>query len=436
MTDIDLDINNYEYNDLLNLFSIPNNFDTSNLNIIEEKMFKVKHVLPDYYPFFYKAHKIVRFIYYLYENDVINNNTYEINSIVQHMYKLNKFDKYTPDELVEKLDLSYLKKSTKMTSIKKPPITEQINANHVYNTFPNIIAPGSLNSIKRLTHFLNLNLNTCFRNNYYASNPCDFQYVIPSEIKNVVSMRLASIEIPNAWYLFSTLKKNNIFKIEMNDGGTVTPYTIVIPDGNYDNSMLENYLNTTYFYQSSTLTNLTNIKFSIDPYNFKSKFEIVGIHPDTFCFTITFFDNINENLMNTFGWILGFRLAKYKSISTHIISEGLFDAGGDRYIYVSVEDYQNNTNSLNIVCFDKSIMEKNIIAKIPMVNGKLSMVIDDNTSPLTKTRRYNGPVNIRNLSIKILDQFGAVVNLNNMDFSFTMELEILYEGFNFKHINS
>jgi hypothetical protein len=81
-------------------------------------------------------------------------------------------------------------------------------------------------------------------------------------------------------------------------------------------------------------------------------------------------------------------------------------------------------------------MEKNIIAEIPMINGKLSLIIDDNTCSLTKTRRYNGPVNIRNLFIKILDQFGEIIDLNNMDYSLTLEMELLYEGFNFKNINS
>jgi hypothetical protein len=71
-----------------------------------------------------------------------------------------------------------------------------------------------------------------------------------------------------------------------------------------------------------------------------------------------------------------------------------------------------------------------------MVNGKLSLIIDDNSSPLTKTRKYNGPVNIRNLFIKILDQYGEIIDLNNMDYSLTLELEILYEGFNFRDINS
>ena len=144
----------------------------------------------------------------------------------------------------------------------------------------------------------------------------------------------------------------------------------------------------------------------------------------------------NSNIINTIGWSIGYRLGIYKNITNYVNSEGLFDAGGDRYIYVSIDDYQYNNNPLNIVCFDNSIMDKNIIAKIPMVNGKLSLTVDDNTSYLTKTRKYNGPVNLRNLFIKIIDQFGHIIDLNNMDYSFSLELEVLYEGFNFKDINS
>jgi len=136
------------------------------------------------------------------------------------------------------------------------------------------------------------------------------------------------------------------------------------------------------------------------------------------------------------GWMMGYRLANYKNVASIILSEGLFDAGGDRYIYISIDDYQRNRNTMNIVCFEDSTMDQNIIAKVPMTNGKLSLTIDDNSSPLVKNRRYNGPVNIRNMHIRVLDRFGEVINLNNMDFSFTLELEILYEGFNFKNVNA
>jgi len=310
------------------------------------------------------------------------------------------------------------------------------NTNTIINTFSNSLAPGELNSIKRITICQNLNLNSCFRNNYYTSSSTDFQYLLPSEIKNVVSLRLASIEIPNVWYLFSCKQNNNTFKITAKLNGTTEKYNIVIPDGNYDYESLQDYLNNTYFYQSGIDNLLKCIRFSINPYNFKTKFEIIEDCEiiGNFCFSVNFLCDINDNLMNTAGWIFGFRLPNYLNITEFVISEGLFDGSGDRYIYFILNDYQYNTNSTNIVCFDKSIMEENILAKIPMINGKLSLIIDDNNNPLTKTRKYYGPVNIRKFNIKILDKFGNLIDLNNMDFSFTLELEILYESFNFKNV--
>lgn len=444
MTEInkDLDINNYTYLEMLQLFHVSNDFNYSNKLKLEDTLTIVKTKLTaDFYHFYLKAYKIINGIYALYnQNIILNNDLSQINYFVGKIKAVESFENYDAEKLLQLLDFPKQKQKQKETikdeQITSPNIKEQTSTNTVISSFVNAVAPGNLNSIKRITHTLNLNINTCFRNNYYATNPCDYQYVLPSEIKNVVSMRLASIEIPNAWYLFSNLKKNNEFMLEINNNGVLSKYTIQIPEGNYDSNTLPDYLNSTYFYLSTTSPmDLTFFKFEIDQYSFKSRLKLVGLYPDNFCFSVYFMNFDVSNIMYCMGWTLGFRLASYKTIVSMIESEAIFDGGGDRYIFMAVDDYQYNNNSLNIVCFDNSIMEKNIIAKIPMVNGKLSMIIDDNTSPLTKTRRYNGPVNIRNLYIRIMDRFGETIELNHMDYSFTLELEILYEGFNFKDVN-
>ena len=69
--------------------------------------------------------------------------------------------------------------------------------------------------------------------------------------------------------------KNNIFKIEVKVNDCTDTYTIVIPDGNYDSDTLQSYLNYTYFYESPMDSYLKYIKFSIDQYNFKTRFEIL-----------------------------------------------------------------------------------------------------------------------------------------------------------------
>jgi len=446
MNNSDLGIENYSYLELLELFKIKNDFKESNLNKINERIALIHDSdLPQpYYLFYLKAQRIITIVYYLHETNVIlDGNPAVIKPYIDQILGISSYEKCDTRSIIEQLNLHI--KSDKEDKTRGPvsfhlnqshPILEQSTPNVVQSTFPNAVAPGYLNSIKRVTHFLNLNLNTYFRSNYYASDPCNFQYIIPSEIKNVVSLRLASIEIPNSWYLLSKAKGNNVFQIEINKNGILKTFDIVIPDGNYDNNTLAEYLNSTYFYDSGTTTELVYIEYSIDQYSSKSKFQLTGVYPSNFCFTLKFNPGSTNNTVNTFGWVIGYRLGSYKTITSSIESEGLFDGGGDRYVYVSVEDYQKNNNTLNMVCFDESIMEKNIIAKIPMVDGKLSLIVDDNTAPLSKIRRYNGPVNLRNLFIRILDQFGQVVDLNNMDFSFTLELEILYEGFNFQNINN
>ena len=169
-------------------------------------------------------------------------------------------------------------------------------------------------------------------------------------------------------------------------------------------------------------------KFRIKNFkNLKTIIEIVNEDSDI-VFSLHFVTDDNDNIMNTLGWILGFRLARYLKIDEAIQSEGMYDGGGDRYVFFCLNDYQYSRNDENVVCFEDTSIDENILAKIPMINGKLSLIIDENDGcSLTKTRTYNGPVNIRKLNIRVLDKFGEIIDLNHMDYSFTLELEILYE---------
>ena len=466
---IDLDINNYDLEELFVIFKIENKYKVRENTIkIKSRIEKIKDKYPEEIVSFYqKAKNILLTIYQLRNENYLDDleDDHNIYFYIDKLKRMSDLELHDVDKLVLLLtqkptqktynniskdtqdDLNILdnplnEKYPNVSGRVNPNLNNRNNTNIVQSTFSNEVAPGYLNSIKRIIQTQNLNLNSCFRSNYYTSNPCDFLYILPSEIKNVVSMRLASIEIPNAWYLFSSSKKNNIFKIEISvNKNEKEEFTIIIPSGNYDYESLENYLNETYFYKSTSEeeTLLKYIKFSINEYNLKSSFEILLEEEDDdveISFSLHFMEDINQNIMNTFGWAIGFRLGNYLNINGKITSEGLYDGGGDRYIYVSINDYQYNDNNFNTVCFDKSILNEDVIAKIPMVNGKLCLIIDDVDNPLTKTRRYNGPVNIARLQIKILDKFGCIIDLNHMDFSFTLELEVLYESFNFKNVTS
>ena len=70
-----------------------------------------------------------------------------------------------------------------------------------------------------------------------------------------------------------------------------------------------------------------------------------------------------------------------------------------------------------------------VLAKIYLIDGKFSVNIDDSSDDLNnqaKTRKYHGPVDLKKFHITILDEFGRKINLNNMDFSFVLEVTKLY----------
>ena len=464
----DLTIENYDFQELLHLFKMDLDEDWNTKQLLtREKCDTMDALLKnikenfsyDIYVFFVKVKIIILTIFLLIESNDIQPSPSDISPILtkinsiphlenlneeQVLKKIKKMDKFDTFEPISKKKIS-VSLNTPYYNLHSgrvnPDLNDKNNTNVIYNTAPNEIYPGDLNSVKRITQLFNVNLNSCFRNNYDQSNPCDFLYILPSEIKNVVAMRLVSIEIPNAWYLFSSLKKNNVFEIIVSYPTPVS-YKIVIPDGNYDCNSLQKYLNTTYFFESNVESDnpLYRIKFSIDKHSLKSKFEILNKNFDDNNLSqmsiSLHFANENSNSLNTFGWILGFRLGNYMNIYDSLVSEGLFDSGGDRYIYLSINDFQYNSNTSNMVCFDKSILNENILAKIPMRDGKLSLIVNDNNHALVKLRRYNGPITLSRLQIKIFDQFGSVIDLNHMDYSLTLELQILYENFNFKNVTA
>jgi len=277
-----------------------------------------------------------------------------------------------------------------------------------------------------------VHLNTKYRDNYFTTNSTDFKYNFPLAINNILSMRLRSSDIPNTWYTFSEKLGNNRFIIETVCGKEKNHsiFEIVIPDGNYNAIQFQNLLNGTYLHQSGVSNELNYLKFTISEIDLKSRFHIIGKYPSNFSYTLKFSLPGMRHIMDTTGWLLGFRMSQYTNLTTDFASEGLFDAGGDRYIYVSLEDFNKSRNDNNIIFLDNTFIDKDIIGKMYLHDGKFNININDNDgSANLKKRVYMGPVDIKTIKIKILDQYGNLVHLNNMDWSFALEFEILYRKY-------
>lgn len=106
---------------------------------------------------------------------------------------------------------------------------------------------------------------------------------------------------------------------------------------------------------------------------------------------------------------------------TSYTGEALYDAPGCRYFLLSINDFQNiHTIAVVSPLQQETLGDGNILAKSSS-NCCVGCGIE------TPTRIYFGPTDISKLYIKFYHEFGRIVDLNNGDFSFTLEIEVLYD---------
>ena len=106
--------------------------------------------------------------------------------------------------------------------------------------------------------------------------------------------------------------------------------------------------------------------------------------------------------------------------SGNFYPESIYDPIGNRYFLLSVNDFQNNHSRPIISPMkDEALNDSHVLGKLygPCCDSYID----------TNPRIYFGPTSINRLHIKLLDEFGRIVDLNNGDFSFSLELEILYD---------
>ena len=93
-------------------------------------------------------------------------------------------------------------------------------------------------------------------------------------------------------------------------------------------------------------------------------------------------------------------------------------------IFIIINDFQNNHDSTFISPLKSNNVRTNILAKIHSYGVTTSFSVDPIINPI---RKYFGPTDIRKIHVTLYDEVGRILDTNNSDFSFTLEIQILYD---------
>jgi hypothetical protein len=419
----DLNIDNYTKQELASLFELPPNYDDSILEIKESKL----------------RENIMK-------NTEINKDTQiktvnflvKAKTILLNNYAGGKSDK-NPElqkKILDFYNTSYELKTTKLEDPDEHMV--QVRPDKPYlSSYPGEFFPGVINPLKKRTIKKNLNIDTRFRENYFSSPSTNFNFTLPIDFDNVLQMQLTSLELPTTYYNVSKQYGNNFFSITVTTASGTSTSVVTIPDGNYTYDGIVNIINSQLlilgapFDQVVFLLNINN--------NSGSGQMMVGINssPPPPPITITSLslnfqadrfgiDDRSTPLPLKFGWMLGFRNGIYEN-NLNYVSEGVVDVTGPRYIYLVIDDHNNNVNNGFYSAFNSSLLNNNILARISLQSRFFDVQITNNLNIVTTPREYFGPVNIKNINIQLLDEYGRVLDINNMDYSFCLTLITAYD---------
>lgn len=278
-----------------------------------------------------------------------------------------------------------------------------------------------------------VNIDSRFRN--AQSEPVsNFLYRFAHPYKNIIRVRLASVEIAYPYYNFSIAKNNISFIVKAYDAtDAIVSMPVVIQAGNYTASELQTAIQTVF----DTLKNTYGVfmKITIDSFTKKTKIENLGASPlpitggptiDPSPFTLDF--SIPDMDKRTADWGLGYNLgfrnksifADYlnveSSLDIYTISKCPIDIIGDQYALLAINDYytvEQRTNDNYIQAMAKIIATKNN-------NG--SIIFDSGYTVLTNDFVFPSPTDLKQIQVQLLDPYGIPVDMDCFNYSISLEI--------------
>jgi hypothetical protein len=426
MENIDLDLNNYSKKDLERFFKLKNNY---NKYQVEENEYNIRTTLLQSGLVDKKMKGgLIAFLE--------KGKQYLLSSLKQNEeHRSLLTTNYNPEEVknIEAQDLDM---------INREP------TQFIYTQNSDVF-PGKLNPLDNRVITKCLNIDTRFRSSLVNTQSSDFTFQLSSKLSKVVSMELSNIEMPLTFYGISAANGNNYLYICVNYINTegeplVAEKIFIVPDGNYTPLQLIDKLNELFSpRKDNNDLVLPNEIFSYVRFNVDLKVDgsgsgkvTIGIHEKCLFsinnITLDFTRNITgdidmiTHITQRIGYNLGFIKPTYNGCFFYE-SESIINTNIQRYVYLSIDDFNKNTNSQFISIFNESVLNNDILARISIEGSHFNEIQKNKMTFLPVPRIYFGPVDIQRIRVRLFDEYGKILNTNYTNFSFCLTLKMLYD---------
>jgi hypothetical protein len=479
---MDLNIDNYNIDELLNLFNIKEK--DSDINTLQENLSKSISIINNEVDNLPEDKDSLIEFYTKAVFKILNNK----KNVEDRIKKNDKKEELKSNEEVINSNLVDNNNNIINRELINGGVRQPVPPIYTINTNKNLYSEGLVNPLERETITTLLSINSKFRYTYSKSSS-DFSVELNEPYNNVVSIKLASMEMMNSYYAISEYLSSNNFTIEFFlytntydiSFDSIFNYKCVVPDGNYNISELVDKINNKCFSDDPSAKQYRLVKLVYHKNKGKVNFVLGDALGNTYKppnlnvgFNISFrdYDIPKRAIFLNLGWILGYRdpeyyffeqpipnptpcdpdffsyryispckdgyLPYYQFTSTNILNigfnpEAIANTIGTNYFLLEVDDFNRNQSVVfrsntqlkhNIEeIFNYSL--SNVLARIPNTAEYFHMIFEDSSDQVFKARKYFGPVRLTKLKIRLLDENGVVVNLNNNDIVINLQIEML-----------
>lgn len=243
------------------------------------------------------------------------------------------------------------------------------------------------------------NINSEFRDKSIYPESNNFSINLLDNYKNVSYIRLTSIELPNVAPIFKDRFNNNTFILSFITDNRKTNAKINIGEGNHTH-----------------LTLYKKIKKKMDIINTRFGTHI-ELDIDVTSSKIKFISDIEINInfgSSTLNKYLGFNNSSYDG--KIIEGENMIYLIDSKYIFLRINNIDN--------IYDNRV--NNVFTKIILNTDKYTYNFQGQNLNSTD-KFFRGPINLNKFNIELVDYLGNPLDLNNYEFSLTLEFGYIYD---------